>query len=351
MPLRYVFTLYLSLVLCSFIQECSCVLANIKRTASVYSGNGGTWSYNVELSDNAIDRNGGQFAYRLYPPVSSDSTLYEDIPNQIPSRGFYIRKASEAVASSALAAASQSTTTMPTHAAPTSSGVVDPSPSNNGLSTGAKAGIAIGVVAMVLLGAIALFLILRHRRRPNKTAELSANAGVPGSDKTVYPQHDVNSVLQSQHQGNVAPMSEMETPDISARPEQPIKIHGNTRYTEVDRGEYELVETISTPGTTQMQLKDSTDETQKSYNPLYLFFKKTCIFWVNSWTAEALSCALAVIALICLIATLKYFEGTVTTRIPLNISINTLVSIYAATIKASLLLPVAEGTSHLDLFC
>jgi hypothetical protein len=212
MPRRYVFCILSLPGLVLFALESSSVLTNINRIASVYSGHGGTWSYNVELSDNEIDLNFGQFVYRLYPPVSSVSTPYKDIANQIPSRGFKIQKAPEAVVSSASATASQSATTTPTHATQTSSDVVDPSPSNGSLSTGAKAGIAIGAVSIILLGAIAAFLILRRRRRSNKTVKLSVNASVPGSNKTLDPQHNVNGALQYQPQGNVAPISERETP-------------------------------------------------------------------------------------------------------------------------------------------
>lgn len=135
-----------------------------------------------------------------------------------------------------------------------------------------------------------------------------------------------------------------DTGDMSARPEQPIKLQGGARYTEIDRGEYELVVTTPTLSATRMRRTDSTEKARKWYGPLSSFFGKTSILWVDSWAAEALSCSLAVIALVCLIAILQYFDGYIITQTPLKISINTLVAIYAGTIKTSLLLPVAEGT-------
>jgi LPXTG-motif cell wall-anchored protein len=221
-------------------------LTNSKRTASVYSTTGGSWGWRVNLTDDEIDNNAGHFVYRLYPPVSSTSVPYSDIPNQIPSRGFIIRKASEIAASSSLAAASQAasrsqaaaasksdaaaassttqsavtttqtgsaSTTAPTNASQNTAGVVDPvEKSSSGLSTGAKAGIAIGVVALALIAAVAIFFVLRRRRKQpsNTTAELSGQ-GIHHEDKTMYAQHG-NAAPQYQQQGYAAPPSEMEAP-------------------------------------------------------------------------------------------------------------------------------------------
>jgi len=55
-----------------------------------------------------------------------------------------------------------------------------------------------------------------------------------------------------------------------------------------------------------------------------------------------MSCALSIIAMASLVATLWYFDGRVITEMPLKISINTLVAILAGITKSSLLLPVAE---------
>ena len=74
-------------------------------------------------------------------------------------------------------------------------------------------------------------------------------------------------------------------------------------------------------------------------------YNRATTFWVNGWTSEVLSCTLAITALACLIATLKAFDGNVLTEMPLHISINTLIAIFTAVIKSSILLPVSEGTS------
>ncbi|KAF2501774.1 hypothetical protein BU16DRAFT_599844 [Lophium mytilinum] len=79
--------------------------------ASVYSGNGGSWAYAVDLSDDEIDANGGKFVYRLKPTVSSQDAPYDNTEREVPSRGFLIEKASDVAAassSSAAAAASAS---------------------------------------------------------------------------------------------------------------------------------------------------------------------------------------------------------------------------------------------------
>jgi hypothetical protein len=69
-------------------------------------------------------------------------------------------------------------------------------------------------------------------------------------------------------------------------------------------------------------------------------------WWNDGWVAEVMSCALSVVAMACLITTLRYFDGHVLTQMPLKISINTLVAIMAAVVKSSLLLPVAECISQ-----
>jgi len=74
--------------------------------------------------------------------------------------------------------------------------------------------------------------------------------------------------------------------------------------------------------------------------PLHVRLQKQ---WVDGWAAEIASCTLSVLALACLVATLRYFDGYVVTEMPLKISINTLVAILAAVVKSALLLPVAEG--------
>jgi len=82
----------------------------------------------------------------------------------------------------------------------------------------------------------------------------------------------------------------------------------------------------------------------RSHTPSWLYSQRLHAYWTNGWIPETVSCGLSFIALVCLIATLRYFEGHSLTDMPLKININTLVAVFAAVIKSSLLLPVAEGT-------
>ncbi|KAF1934562.1 hypothetical protein EJ02DRAFT_439774, partial [Clathrospora elynae] len=74
---------------------------------------------------------------------------------------------------------------------------------------------------------------------------------------------------------------------------------------------------------------------------------KIYYMWTDGWTVEVLSCAVAVIVLICLCATLRYLDGHILTAMPLKININTLIAVFGALIKAAILLPVAECISEL----
>lgn len=141
-------------------------------------------------------------------PVLSSSAAFVESRNTVVSRGFIIRKKSDIAASlasvsasySRAAATSQSqspastlatqTTLAGSSVYPTAFSTGGPTPtgasggaassdatssnstskkssSSSGLSTGAKAGIAIGCVALVVLGAAAVFLVLRRRRANN----------------------------------------------------------------------------------------------------------------------------------------------------------------------------------------
>ncbi|KAL2842788.1 hypothetical protein BJY01DRAFT_248939 [Aspergillus pseudoustus] len=73
--------------------------------ASVYSGGGGSWAWEIDLSDDEIDTYDGEFVYRLKPTVDSESAPYDDTEREVPSRGFRILKRSQTSSSS-----SQSTT-------------------------------------------------------------------------------------------------------------------------------------------------------------------------------------------------------------------------------------------------
>lgn len=83
--------------------------------------------------------------------------------------------------------------------------------------------------------------------------------------------------------------------------------------------------------------------TSKSHRISPIFSPKLYAFWSNGWLTEALNCTLSLVALVCLILVLRHFDGHVLTDVPLGISINTLIAVFAAVVKSSLLLPVAEG--------
>jgi len=55
-----------------------------------------------------------------------------------------------------------------------------------------------------------------------------------------------------------------------------------------------------------------------------------------------LSCSVSLVSFICLVVVLHYFDGHVVTDIPLSLSINTLVAIFAAISKSALMFSVAE---------
>lgn len=67
-------------------------------------------------------------------------------------------------------------------------------------------------------------------------------------------------------------------------------------------------------------------------------------FWDNSWTPELLSCLLAILALGGLLLLLGRNQDSVLHDLPIKLSINTIIAIFAAIIKALLIMPVAEGS-------
>jgi hypothetical protein len=117
-------------------------------------------------------------------------------------------------------------------------------------------------------------------------------------------------------------------------------------YTAVSVSSQEHGEKTSHATETALQASDSPKKPR-----LYARLQKQ---WVDGWAAEIGSCALSVLALACLVAVLRYFDGYVVTEMPLKISLNTLVAVLGAVLKSSLLLPVAEGTllrlAHLNIW-
>lgn len=126
--------------------------------------------------------------------------------------------------------------------------------------------------------------------------------------------------------------------------EKPIERSAGMRYAKVGQTLHAAVETESEPNQNTKHPAVTARKPTGRKHPVYSFFQRLFIFSADSWIIEVLSCALAIVALICLISVLRYFDGSVMTELPLHISINTLVATLAAMIKASVLLPVAEGT-------
>lgn len=65
-------------------------------------------------------------------------------------------------------------------------------------------------------------------------------------------------------------------------------------------------------------------------------------FWIDGWAPEIASCSIALSSLVFLIAILSLYQNKVLEDLPIRLSINTVVSILASILKASLVMPVAE---------
>lgn len=66
--------------------------------------------------------------------------------------------------------------------------------------------------------------------------------------------------------------------------------------------------------------------------------------WVfNEWYMEMLACVIALVALAAVVITLKAHDGLPLPKWPFHISVNALVSIFSVILKATMLVPVAQG--------
>lgn len=125
--------------------------------------------------------------------------------------------------------------------------------------------------------------------------------------------------------------------------DEPVALPPYTSYTKPDAPIDVQIASLLLPDEMKDEMKGSGWHPKAVKRGCGSMWDKANTSWTDSWIAETLSCALAVIALACLIATLCYYQGRVLTTLPLKISLNTLVAVYSAVIKASLLMPVAEG--------
>jgi hypothetical protein len=75
------------------------------------------------------------------------------------------------------------------------------------------------------------------------------------------------------------------------------------------------------------------------------FAPRVLSLMADFWVWEILSCVLATICLLVIVAVLAVYQDRPLPQWPNYISINSLISIMTAIMKASLMIPVAEGTS------
>lgn len=117
-------------------------------------------------------------------------------------------------------------------------------------------------------------------------------------------------------------------------------------YTVLETQHHSSTNALSVLGSNISPVGSITSEFEHEPKETRRFYRKWHTSWIDNWTAEILSCSLSAAALFCPVATLRYFEGWVITEMPLKININSLVAVLATTIKASLLLAVAEDRFH-----
>jgi len=69
--------------------------------------------------------------------------------------------------------------------------------------------------------------------------------------------------------------------------------------------------------------------------------------WQDTWMAELFSCLVALVALVMMVIVLAVYQGRPMPQWPRAISLNTLVAVFSAVLKAALMMPVGEGISQL----
>lgn len=132
--------------------------------------------------------------------------------------------------------------------------------------------------------------------------------------------------------------------DTATSDDTPAKTKHRTEYSAVSQdAETEYL-------TNQQLAPDARGKTQTQRpDHRHSVYTRICTFWTNGWTSEVFSCSLAITALICLVVALSLFDGGLLTDMPLKISVNTLIAVFTAVIKSSLLLPVSESEYSLRM--
>jgi hypothetical protein len=124
---------------------------------------------------------------------------------------------------------------------------------------------------------------------------------------------------------------------------EPLNEAALASYTALGIQHHSSISALSVTGSSGSPARPNKPEFEHGSTHTRRCYHKWYNSWIDGWTAEILSCSMSAIALFCLIATLRYFNGQIITEMPLKININSLVAVLATTIKASLLLAVAEG--------
>jgi hypothetical protein len=130
---------------------------------------------------------------------------------------------------------------------------------------------------------------------------------------------------------------------------EPPKEAALASYTALGIQHHSSISALSVTGSSTSLARPAKPESEHGPTHTRRIYHKWYNSWIDGWTAEILSCSLSAAALLGLMATLRYFEGWVITAMPLKININSLVAVFATTIKASLLLAVAEGKFYVTL--
>jgi hypothetical protein len=113
-------------------------------------------------------------------------------------------------------------------------------------------------------------------------------------------------------------------------------------YTAPIGNSYMPVETLSDEATYSLVAENTRKASRDS--PLSLPDHLYTI-WLDRWTTKILSCILSLAALAGLVLTLRFLDGHVVTEVPLAVSVNAVVAMFATVIKTSLILPVTECTN------
>lgn len=90
------------------------------------------------------------------------------------------------------------------------------------------------------------------------------------------------------------------------------------------------------------QAADPARRSPTTHKPAYDAIGHRLASWADQWAFEIINCVLALCCLVSIVVILTIHRNRPLPQWPLNISINSLVSVFTAIIKASLLVPVEQ---------